>query len=81
MILSLILWVEVKKHILSILKTLEEKGFEIHIFWNNDVEKSIKNILNINFSNQITYHKNIFITKQPFINKYRSLKPFDISFM
>lgn len=69
-----------EKHILSILKVLEEKGFEIHIFWNNDVNDSIKHILNINFSNKITYHKNIFITKQPFVNKYRSLKPFDIFF-
>lgn len=48
-----------EKHILSIIKVLEDSDFEAHIFWDKNLSSDIFNKLGINFENLI-FEKNIF---------------------
>lgn len=69
-----------EKHILSILKALEEKGYEIHIFWDENVSGKIREVLDVHFSKEIIYHPNIFKHPVSFIKKYLLLRNFDLFF-
>lgn len=65
-----------EKHVLSILQVLEKSGFEIYIFWDQNLFSSIKNNLNLSF-NHLTFLSNIFKSSSPF-EKINKLKNFDM---
>ncbi|QQG44553.1 MAG: glycosyltransferase family 4 protein [Candidatus Roizmanbacteria bacterium] len=68
-----------EKHILSILKILQDEGYEITIFWDKDLNKSFDTNLNLKFDPQIKFQKNIFKSGN-FLNKAFTLNRFDIFF-
>ena len=68
-----------EKHILSILKVLESRGYQISIFWDHDLRKETANRLNVSFQN-ITFLPNIFSKKHSIIEKLKALKSFDLFF-
>lgn len=65
-----------ERYILSILKVLEDKGFQINIFWNKNISREIQNKLNLRFENLI-FLPNIFQNSN-FLKKTLFLKNFDI---
>lgn len=69
-----------EKHILSILKVLEEEGYEINIFWDKDLTNEIKTNFKLEFKHKINYLHNIFRSKKIFFQKYLTLKNFDLFF-
>lgn len=64
-----------ERHILSILKVLEEEGYSPTVIWNSDLSSAIKNQLHIEFkalrfhSNILTHDNNVF-TKLPFLRQF-----------
>lgn len=69
-----------EKHILSILKVLQEEGFEINIFWNKNLQKEIENRFRLQYINRLKFLKNIFQKPSSFIQKLIILKDFDLFF-
>lgn len=67
-----------EKHILSIIKVLEDSGFEAHIFWDENLSSDIFNKLGIKFENLI-FEKNIFKDKNP-INTALKLSEYEYFF-
>ncbi len=67
-----------EKHILSILQVLEKEGYDISLFWNQNLTSSIKNKLNLQFKN-LTFIPNIFTSPSP-VEKIKVLKNFDLFF-
>lgn len=67
-----------EKHILSILQVLEKEGYEIFLFWNENLTASIQNKLNLQFHN-LKFVSNIFATQSP-LEKINALKNLDIFF-
>jgi glycosyltransferase involved in cell wall biosynthesis len=67
-----------ERHILSIMKILEEEGYEITIFWDEDFTDKVKSSLNLEFKN-LSFKPNIFKTSSAF-QKYKELSNFDIFF-
>lgn len=68
-----------EKHILSILKALEKKGFEITIFWDTDIRSSIRQTLNLDFGKSCVFVPSPFKGKS-FFEKMKILKPFEYFF-
>jgi glycosyltransferase involved in cell wall biosynthesis len=68
-----------EKHILSIIKVLQEEGYEVTIFWDQDLSKEIAHILDIPFERPLTFTKNIF-KDSSVVQKYSSLSKFNIFF-
>ncbi len=68
-----------EKYILSILKTLEDAGYEIYVFWNSNLTTDIKERLKISFK-KITFLPNIFSNKKTLIEKVFFLRNFDLFF-
>jgi len=68
-----------EKHILSILKVLEDEGYQINVFWDKNLQPQIENRFRLQFVNQIKFLPNIFV-KQNSIGKLVTLKGFDIFF-
>jgi len=68
-----------EKHILSIIKALQEEC-EIHIFWEKNISNQISNRLNIKFKTPIIFKDNIFKSKNSFIKKFRDLNKYDYFF-
>ncbi len=67
-----------EKHILSILKALEKKGFEITVFWDNNISKSIQRALHLNFSSPLIFAPSL--KKRTFFEKRKALKSYDYFF-
>jgi len=67
-----------EKHILSILQVLEKEGYDISLFWDQDLSSFIQNKLNLKF-NKLTFLPNIFSSNSP-IEKIKALKNFDLFF-
>jgi glycosyltransferase involved in cell wall biosynthesis len=67
-----------EKHILSILQVLEKEGYDISLFWDRDLTSSLKNKLNLSFSD-LSFVPNIFKTLSP-VKKILALKKFDMFF-
>ncbi len=65
-----------EKYILSILKVLNDEGYEITIFWDKNLSVEIKNRLSLNF-NQLKFLPNIFKNKSFSLS---TLKTFDLFF-
>src|SRR3989344_4250284 len=68
-----------EKHILSILKVLDEAGFAINIFWDNNLQKQIQDRFQFEFKNKLNFLPNIFI-KQNHFGKLITIKQFDFFF-
>ncbi|MBI4973525.1 glycosyltransferase [Candidatus Roizmanbacteria bacterium] len=67
-----------EKHILSILQVLEKDGYEVSLFWDQNLSSQIKNKLNLQFSN-LSFVPDIFKTQSP-IEKVKTLKDYDVFF-
>lgn len=67
-----------EKHILSILQAIQDNNCEINVFWNDNLNKSIKDILNLHFQPEIKFIPNIF--KSSFIKKTSTLIQCDMFF-
>ncbi len=65
-----------EKHILSILKVLEDEGYEVAVFWDNDLRGEIKERFNLQFKT-LHFQSNIFDQSSP-IKKIKKLCNFDI---
>lgn len=69
-----------EKHILSILKVLQEIGYDLTLFWNKDVSTEIQSKLGMSFGTGLKFEKNIFTKNVSLIDKFRILKDFDVFF-
>ncbi len=65
-----------ERYVLSIMKTLEEAGYDVDIFWKSDLSKDIFSRLKINF------HPDSFKTRlllsENYLEKMWNLRPYDI---
>lgn len=68
-----------EKHILSILKALEDK-YEINLFWDKNLEVKIKQKFFLEFTNEIKWRSNIFKKKGNWWEKFITLRKFDLFF-
>lgn len=66
-----------EKHILSILKVLEDEGYDVTVFWDNDLKKDIQQKFNLHF-NSLGFLPNLF--KLNFLDKLKKLNRYDIFF-
>ncbi|KKQ01981.1 MAG: Glycosyl transferase family 2 [Candidatus Roizmanbacteria bacterium GW2011_GWA2_36_23] len=72
-----------EKHILSILKVLEDEGFEINIFWDKDLNQEIVDKFSLVFSDRLKFLPNIFKSNSfplSALQTLRTLKNFDLFF-
>ncbi len=68
-----------EKHILSILKVLQESGFELHIYWDTNVSEQIKSKFNLQFSSNLIFHENMFKTSSS-LQKLGELRQYEALF-
>src|SRR3989344_1839839 len=68
-----------EKHILSILKILNDEGYEICIFWNKNLLPQIERRFGLEFNDELEFLPNIF-TKENLVSKLTTLNNFDIFF-
>lgn len=68
-----------EKHILSILKVLEDEGSEINLFWDQDLQKEIRSRFDLKFKNKLKFLPNIFKSKNT-LKTLQTLKTFDYFF-
>ncbi len=66
-----------EKHILSILKVLDDEGYEICIFWNKNLQSEIQQRFGLQYVNRLNFLPNIFTTSKPPINTWLTLRNFD----
>lgn len=64
-----------EKHILSILKILEDEKYEVGVIWDTDLRKEIKDKLHISFSSlqlfpHVLKHENNILNKLPFLKQF-----------
>ena len=64
-----------EKHILSIVKVLEDEGYEINIFWDKNLQNQIENRFRIQFVNKFKFLPNIFNKKKHF-KDFKGFKDF-----
>ena len=64
-----------EKHILSILKVLDDNGYEITIFWNKNLSEKFKLHLNISF-HHLTFKPSL--SEASFLSKATILKKYDL---
>lgn len=69
-----------EKHILSILKVLEDEDYDINIFWDSNLQDDFKVQLDLSFKYLVTFHPVIFKNKSSFLKKLLLLKKFDYFF-
>jgi len=68
-----------EKHILSILKAIEDK-YEINIFWDEPLENEIKQKFSLQFINKLKWLPNIFRKRGNWLEKFIILRKFDLFF-
>ncbi|MCA9372223.1 glycosyltransferase family 4 protein [Candidatus Woesebacteria bacterium] len=68
-----------EKHILEICKVLERHGYDLSIFWDEDLSAKIKQQLHIELED-VTFTKNIFKKNVSVIKKRRALAEYDVLF-
>lgn len=69
-----------EKHVLSILKVLEDERYEITIFWNKNLQKSIGQRFSLHYINKMKWLSNIFKFKTNLFQKLKILRDFDLFF-
>lgn len=68
-----------ERHILSILKVLEEEGYQVDVFWDQDLSLEIKKRFNLSF-NSLRFQPNIFKQRGGIKEKILLLKDIDLFF-
>ncbi len=66
-----------ERHILAVMKVLEESGYHVSVFWNRDLRKEISSSLNITFDS-VSFITNIFTPGVSRQDRQAVLKDFDI---
>lgn len=66
-----------ERYSLSILKVLEDEGYDVIVFWDKNISLQLKKRFNFKFRN-LKFLKNIFTTKTNFIEKQKILAGLDI---
>lgn len=74
-----------EKHILSILKVLEDQSYEINIFWDQNLQQQIEDRFLLQYVNKLKFLPNIFNPQgsgnpEGFMKKLNVLKTFDYFF-
>src|SRR3989338_5305580 len=71
-----------EKHILSILKVLEDEGFELNIFWDNNLQTQIENRFDLQYKKKLIFLPNIFKNASIFrpLKTLLALRTFDYFF-
>lgn len=69
-----------EKHILLILKALQDYGYEVNIYWDKDLNNDIEKTLNLKLETPLRFIPNIFKTRQSAMSKLSHLSSFDIFF-
>ncbi len=69
-----------EKYILSILKVLEEQGYSLDIFWDENLQHEFKVKFNLSYDYLINFVPNIFADKLGFVKKLLQLKKYDYFF-
>jgi glycosyltransferase involved in cell wall biosynthesis len=69
-----------EKHILSILKVVEEQGFDISIFWDKDLSRQIKKRFGTNYLKKLKFIPNVFGDNSSQFTKLNTLRCFDLFF-
>lgn len=68
-----------ERHILSIMKVLEDEGFDPTIFWDTNITAEIQNKLHLSFKSPITFKKNIFsMQSESVFSRLHEMTDFDI---
>lgn len=67
-----------EKHILSIFKVLQENGYDLTIFWDEDIQKKIEDRFKLHLD-RLTFQPNIFRYKNP-VGKLLRLRSYDLLF-
>lgn len=67
-----------ERHVLAMMKTLEEAGYDISIFWDENINTQIQNKLNIHFVQTPDFRENIFKRNASMFEKMQTLSEFDI---
>lgn len=68
-----------EKHILSIMKVLDDNDTDITVFWNHNLTEEIKQKFNLKF-NHLSFAPNIFKMKHSVLKKIQALKKYDYFF-
>lgn len=66
-----------ERHILSILKVLEDYGYDLTIFWDTNLAQDIEEKLHIGLRNKLTFLPNMFSSDTSRLQKMRVLRTFD----
>jgi len=71
-----------EKHIFSIMEVFAQYGYEINIFWNENLDKKIKNRFSFKYFDKVKWLPNIFKNNVPFstLKKSQALQAFDYFF-
>lgn len=69
-----------EKHILSILKVLQEEGYLIDIFWDENLQQKIEERFSLHFNITMKWLPNIFRSGNSLFHKFQKLKKYDLFF-
>lgn len=69
-----------EKHILSILKVLDDEDYKLAIFWNKNIQQKINQRFSFQFNVKLEWKPNIFLSSYSLIQKLSYLKKFDLFF-
>ncbi len=69
-----------EKHILSILKVLEEKNYSLDIFWDKNLQHEFRVKFNLSFDYLINFVPNIFKQQFHLLKKFLILRKYDYFF-
>lgn len=69
-----------EKHILGVMKVLQEMGYEINIFWDADLSVKIEERYLFEFSNKLNFLPNIFDKNTSSVSKLNKLSEYDLFF-
>lgn len=67
-----------ERHVLSIMKALEDAGYQIHLFWDKPVDQLIEDRLNIHFDHSVEYLPSLQAEQLGVLQKLKLLSQFDI---
>lgn len=68
-----------EKHILSMIEVLAEKGYEVTIFWDRNMNQDLKERFTLKYAGKYRYLPNIFKKPDP-VNTFKVLSRFDCFF-
>lgn len=66
-----------EKYVLSILKVLEDQGYEVSVFWDTDLSKDVESRYRFGFK-KLIFEKNIFNGSAGPVDKLKRLRDYDV---